>query len=82
MDKGLTDSSSVVLQLVKSLPKPYNHVVYMNNFFTNVKLYTALKELGFGACGTAKTSSRFPPELLTFWEMLTKKNNWGMKACS
>ncbi|SLM34182.1 PiggyBac transposable element-derived protein [Lasallia pustulata] len=54
----------------------------MDNFFTNVKLYTALKELGIGACGTAKNGSGFPPELLTFREVLTKKNNWGMKAYS
>ena len=78
--KGLSDSSSVVLQLAKSLPKPYSHVVYMDNLFTNVKLYTALKELEIGACGTAKNGSGFPPELLTFREVLTKKNNWGMKA--
>ena len=64
--KGLSDSSSMVLQLAKSLPKPYSHVIYMDNFFTNVKLYTALKELGIGACGTAKNGSGFPPELLTF----------------
>ena len=78
--KGLSDSSSMVLQLAKSLPKPYSHVIYMDNFFTNVKLYTALKELGIGACGTAKNGSEFPSELLTFREVLTKKNNWGMKA--
>ena len=64
--KGLSDSSSMVLQLAKSLPKPYSYVVYMDNFFTNVKLYTALKELGIGACRTAKNESRFSPELLTF----------------
>ena len=78
--KELSDSSSMVLQLAKSLPKPYSHVIYMNNFFTNVKLYTALKELGIGACETAKNGSGFPSELLTFREVLTKKNNWGMKA--
>ena len=64
--KGLSDSSSVVLQLAKSLPKPYSHVVYMDNFFTNVKLYTALKELGIEVCETAKNGSGFPLELLTF----------------
>ena len=80
--KGFSDSSSVVIQLCKSLPKPYNHVVYMDNFFTNVKLYTALKELGIGACGTAKNGSGFPPELLTLREVLSKKNDWGIKAFS
>ena len=64
--KDLSDSFSVVLQLAKSLPKPYSHVVYMNNFFTNVKLYTALKELGIEACRTVKNGSGFTPELLTF----------------
>ena len=64
--KELSDSSSIVLQLAKSLPKPYSHVIYMNNFFTNVKLYTALKELRIGACETVKNESGFSPELLTF----------------
>ena len=73
--KGLSDSSSVVLQLVKSLPTSIHpiYVVYMDNFFTNVKLYTALKELGIRACGTAKNGSGFPVELLTLREVLTKE---------
>ena len=78
--KDLSDSSSVVLQLAKSLPKSYSHVVYMNNFFTNVKLYTALKELGIEAYRTVKNESEFTPELLTFQEVLIKKNNWKIKA--
>ena len=64
--KELSDSFSMVLQLVKSLPKPYSHVIYMKNFFTNVKLYTALKELGIEACRTAKNESEFSSKLLTF----------------
>ena len=62
------------------LIKPYSHVVYMDNFFINVKLYTALKELEIGACETVKNGSGFTPELLTFQEVSTKKNNWGIKA--
>ena len=78
----LKPSYTQPLTLAKSLPKPYSHVVYMDNFFTNVKLYMALKELGIGACGTAKNGSGFPPELLTFREILAKKKDWGMKAYS
>ena len=63
--KRLSDSFSIILQLCKTLSKPYNHVVYMDNFFTNVKLYKALKELEIEACETAKNGSGFPIKLLT-----------------
>ena len=63
--KRLANSSSVVLQLVKSLSKLYNYVIYMNNFFTNARLYMALKKLEIEACETAKNESEFSVKLLT-----------------
>ena len=52
----------------------------MDNFFTNVKLFTALREPGIGACGTAKAGSGFPIVLLEIRELSTMKSDWGMKA--
>ena len=63
--KRLFNSFSVVLQLYKTLLKSYNYVIYMNNFFTNVKLYKILKELEIRACKTVKNESEFPIKLLT-----------------
>lgn len=77
---GLTDSSAVVYRLCESLPANQGYVVFKDNFFTNVKLFTALMGLGIGACGTAKAGSGFPIELLEIWELSTKKNDWGLKA--
>lgn len=70
---GLTDSSTVVYRLCESLPQDVGYVVFMDNFFINVKLLTALKQIGIGGCGTAKAGSGFPPELLEIRELSTKK---------
>src|SRR5207244_2605901 len=38
--------------------------VFMDNYFSNIPLFKALRQIGIGACGTARiNSSRFPPEL-------------------
>ena len=61
---GLTDIGSVVYNLSKQLPGgPNRYVVYTDNFFTNVDLFTALREIGIGAVGTTKAGS-YPAELL------------------
>ena len=63
--KRLFNSFSIVLQLCKTLSKPYKYVVYIDNFFTNVKLYKTLKELEIEACRISKNKSEFPIKLLT-----------------
>lgn len=55
---------AVVYYLYESLPANQGYVVFMDNFFTNVKLVTALKKLRIGICRTAKVESGFPIELL------------------
>lgn len=77
---GFTDSSAVVYRLCQSLPSDRGYVVFMDNFFTNVKLLKALKNIGIGARGTAKAGSGFPVELLQIRELSTKKKNWGMRT--
>lgn len=58
-----SNTSSVVLQLVKKLPysqKAFN--VYMDNYYTNLPLFAELRKLGIGACGTARTTSKDFPQ--------------------
>ena len=52
----------------------------MDDFFTNVKLMKALKDIGIGTCGIAKAGSGFPVELLQIRELSTKKKNWEMRT--
>lgn len=77
---GFTDSSSMVIQLCRLLPhyrEPNLFILYTDNFFTNVKLFKYLCHYGVGVCGTAKADSGFPAEMLVFWDILTKKKDWG-----
>lgn len=78
--KGLPDTSSLVVQLMKQLPEPWEYVVYLDNFFTRVALLVYLKGLGFGACGTAKNGSGIPHELVTLRVLSNKKDHWGTFA--
>ena len=77
--KNMSASSAVVFELCKKLPS-CEYVLYTDNFFTNMSLFKSLKELGIGACGTAKNGSGFPKELLLLRENLTKKSHWGTTA--
>lgn len=70
---GRTDSSTVVYRLCESLPRDKGYMLFMDNFFTNVKLLTALKYLGIGGCGTAKAGSGFPAESVEICKLSTKK---------
>ena len=38
--------------------------IYMDNYFTSVKLFARLREMGIGACGTASASTAGLPERL------------------
>ena len=71
----------MVIQLCKQLPPSSGgYILYTDNFFTSTKLFKALRTLGIGACGTAKSGSGYPPSLLAVRDATTKKNNWGLKA--
>ena len=75
--KGLPDTLSLVIQLMKQLPKPWEYVIYLDNFFTRIPLLVYLKHLGFAACGTAKNGSGIAYELITIRALATKKKDWG-----
>ena len=75
---GLTDIGSVVYNFCKQLlGGPNRYIIYTDNFFTNVDLYTALREVGIGAVGTTKAGS-FPAELLALNGPSDKTKTWGL----
>ena len=78
----LSPSSLVVIQLARSLPSDegLKYVIFLDNIFTNTKLFKALKTIGIGACGTAKSGCGFPVDLPRLRVAATKNKDWGKKA--
>lgn len=58
--EGYGITQSVVLSLVDHL-KDKGHHLYMDNLYTSPALFTALKSLGFGACGTLRVNRKGVP---------------------
>ncbi len=54
----------MVVQIVKSLSRFYEYVIYLNNFFSSIDLFMILKALEVEAVGTAKQNSEFDENLL------------------
>jgi len=53
----LSNTASIVLQLAKTLPyTTYKFSVFCDNLFTKSKLFSQLRALGIGACGTARAN--------------------------
>jgi hypothetical protein len=79
---NLTPSSLIVIQLCRNLPDyaTSKYAVFLDNFFTNARLFKALKIIGIGACGTAKSGCGFPVDLLRLRAAATKNKDWGKKA--
>jgi hypothetical protein len=75
-------SSLIVIQLCRNLPEyeTLKYVVFLDNFFTNIRLFKALKTIGIGACGTVKSGCGFSADLLRLRAAATKNKNWGEKA--
>ena len=75
---GLTETGSVVYNLCKQLPGGSNqYIVYTDNFFTSVDLFSALRDIGIGAVGTTKAGS-YPAELLALDRPSKKQKIWGL----
>ena len=50
----LSPTHTAVFQLIKTLPyKAYQFTLFCNNLSGNPKLFSLLRSLGIGACGTA-----------------------------
>lgn len=61
----LSPTSSVVLQMLVKLPyRSHFFTAYMDNYFSNIRLFARLLDYGIGACGTVRTSSKDFPDIL------------------
>jgi Transposase IS4 len=59
--KELSNTASLVLQLAKTLLyTTYEFIVFCDNLFTKSKLFSQLRALGIGACGTARADVILP----------------------
>ena len=76
---ALPETSRVVVELLKALPS-HRYVVFIDNFFTKKALFSHLKSLGFGACGTAKIGSGIPPIQVAIKELSQKTKHWGHRT--
>src|SRR3979490_512481 len=51
----LAATQSAVLQLSKGLPyQDYQFTIFMDNLFSKPKLFSLLRQIGIGACGTCR----------------------------
>ena len=59
----LSPTSSDVLQMLTTLPyRTHFFTAYMDNYFSNIRLFARLLDFGIRACGTVRYSSKdFPP---------------------
>ena len=67
----------MIIQLCKDLSTNLKFVLFVNNFFTNSKLFKALKTLNNEACETAKSGNNYFKKLLEIWMTATEQKNWG-----
>jgi hypothetical protein len=53
--RNFNPTANAVLNLASTLPARTQQChIYMDNFFTSAKLFSKLREMGIGACGTAR----------------------------
>jgi len=63
----LSPTSQAIYQLASALPSDqFSFTVYMDNYFTNIRLLQALYEKGIGACGTSRPTSAEYPKVFKF----------------
>jgi Transposase IS4 len=76
----LTPTGSIVLQMVRLLLKfPNSHfVIYMDNYFTSIPLFSILRKENIGAAGTTRPSGiDFPALLIVLRQKWSTKLDWG-----
>ena len=81
--RDLTPTGSMVLQLAKRLhplQDSNTYTIYLDNYFTSIKLFKELRQQGYGACGTTRphnSGNLWPAELETMKEKHANKLPWG-----
>jgi len=72
----LTNTGSLVRNLALSLPRRYL-IIYLDNYFTSVPLFSELRACKFGAVGTTCPHKLFPPELSAIKNRFATKLEWN-----
>ena len=76
----LTPTGSIVLQMARLLPKLPNsyYVLYLDNYFTSIPLFSMLWKENIGAAGTTRASGiDFPALLIVLRKSWPTKLEWG-----
>jgi hypothetical protein len=74
---NLTNTGSLVRNLALSLPY-YYIIIYLNNYFTSIPLFSELRACKFGTVGTTRPYKLFPPDLLIIKKRFVKKLEWNI----
>jgi hypothetical protein len=72
----LTSSSLMIIQLCKSLSSDLDFVLFVNNFFSNVRLFKVLRLMNIAICDTIKINSDFSTELMIIRAAAIKQKDW------
>jgi hypothetical protein len=76
----LTATGSMVLQMARLLPKILNshYILYLDNYFTSIPLFSILRKENIGAAGTTRASGTdFPALLIVVHKNWPSKLEWG-----
>jgi hypothetical protein len=76
----LTPTGSMVLQMARLLPKFPNapYILYLDNYFTSIPLFSMLRKENIGAAGTTRPSGiDFPALLIVLHKNWSTKLDWG-----
>ena len=68
---GASRTSAIVLKLVEGLHHKGHHL-YCDNYYTSPALFLALRNLGFGACGTVNSNRRGIPACIKAKDKMKK----------
>jgi len=72
----LTNTGSLVRNLVLSLPRRYL-TIYLDNYFTSIPLFSELRACNFGVVGTIRPYKEFPKELTEIKNRFALKLEWN-----
>ena len=75
-----SDSALLIIHLCKIFLTSLTYSLFVDNFFSSIKLFKTLRSLGIAASGTAKKRSGFPKKLLAFRDVASKKIDWGLQT--
>ena len=64
LDASSGVTHAVVLKLIEGLEQRGHHV-YMDNHYSSPTLFSSLRQLGFGACGTVHSNRKGMPKIVT-----------------